>query len=133
VLSIELHTTASARVIPVLRAVAADLAARADFQLDSIDDLRIAVDDACAMLVGIAAAGARLSCRFTVWPKRIEAVVEVDVEDAAQPLPIGSFGWRVLECLAEEVKGCAVPAEPGQRGRMRIILGQHSVAALPWD
>ena len=93
----------------------------------------MAVGDACAMLVRIAAQGAMLSCRFTVRPERIEAVAEVDVEDGAQPLPLGSFGWRVLECLAEEVKACAVPAQPGQRGRVRITLGKQAVTALPWD
>ena len=130
---IELQTTASTVVIPVLRTIAADLAARAGFELDSIDDLRTAVDDACAMLVRIAAQGAMLSCRFTVRPERIEAVAEVDVEDGAQPLPLGSFGWRMLECLAEEVKAYAMPAQPGQRGRVRITLGKQAVTALPWD
>jgi serine/threonine-protein kinase RsbW len=133
VLSIELQTTASPVVIPVIRAVAADLAARADFELDSIDDLRMAVDDACAMLIRIAAPGATLSCRFTVWPERIEAVADVDVEDGANQLPTGSFGWRVLECLAEGVKAGVLPAEPGQRGRVRLILGKHARTVLPWD
>jgi serine/threonine-protein kinase RsbW len=134
-LTIELHTPASTVMIPVIRAVAADLAARADFDVDSIDDLRMAVDDACAMLVGIAAQGATLSCRFTVRPKRIkriEAVADVDVEDGAT-LPTRSFGWRVLECLAEVVKAGAVPGRPGQRGRVRITLGKHATTALPWD
>jgi serine/threonine-protein kinase RsbW len=131
-MSVELQTPASIVVISVFRAVAGDLAARADFELDSIDDLRMAVDDACAMLVGIAAPGATLSCRFTVWPERIEAVAEVDVEDGAEP-PCGSFGWRVLECLVEEVKACAVAAQSGQGGRVRITLGKHAMSALPWD
>lgn len=132
-LSIELHTPASPVVIPVIRAVAADLVTRADFEADSINDLQIAVDDVCAMVVGIAAQGATLSCRFTVWPKWLEAVVEVDVEDGAKSLPTGSFGWRVLECLAEQVKACVVPAQSGQCGRVRITLGKHAIAALPWD
>ena len=133
VLSIELHTTASTVVIPVIRAVAADLAALANFELDSIDDLRMAVDDACAMLLGIAGNSATLSCWFTVRPERIEAVAEVDVEDGAGPLPTGSFGWRVLECLAEEVSSCVLPAQAGQRGRVRMTLGKHPMPALPWD
>jgi serine/threonine-protein kinase RsbW len=110
VLRIELHTPAGPVVLPVIRAVAADLAARADFEVDSIDDLRMAVDDACAMLIDIAAQGATLSCRFTVRPERIEAVAEVDVEDGVKSLTTGSLRWRVLKCLAEEVKACALPA-----------------------
>jgi hypothetical protein len=68
VLSIELHTPVSPVMIPVIRVVAADLAARAGFETDSIDDARMAVDDACAMLVRVAAQGATLSSWFTVRP-----------------------------------------------------------------
>lgn len=91
----------SSLAIPTIRTVAADLATRAHFDLDSIDDLRMAVEDACAMLVRIAAPNATLSCRFTVRADRIElaADADVDVDDGAEALPTGSFGWRVLSLL----------------------------------
>ncbi|MEO7193650.1 MAG: ATP-binding protein [Pseudonocardiaceae bacterium] len=118
----ELRTTASTSAIPTIRTVAADLAARADFDLDSIDDLRMAVDDLCAMLARIAADNAMLSCAFTIRPERIEVAAEVEVDDVQDRLPTGSFGWRVLECLANEVSAVAVPAEPGRAGRVRVTL-----------
>lgn len=127
VVSIQLQAEASTMVIPTIRTVAADLAARADFDVDAIDDLRMAVDDACAMLVRIAAPGATLSCRFTVRPERIEVTVEVDVEDLRDPLPTGSFSWRVLECLADEVSAVALPGPGGQRGRVCITLAKDAV------
>ena len=37
--------------LSVLRTATAGLAARLDFTLDEIEDLRIAVDEACAMLL----------------------------------------------------------------------------------
>ncbi len=146
VLSIELHTAASPVTIPTIRTVAADLAARADFDLDSIDDLRMAVDDACAMLVRIAAVNTTLSCRFTVWAERIELAAEVEADSSADPLPIGSFGWRVLESLADEVNGLFLPPVPnpdvssldqpspltqGERGRVRIALAKGALTAPP--
>ncbi|MGH3902085.1 MAG: ATP-binding protein [Pseudonocardiaceae bacterium] len=114
--------------------VAADLAARADFDLDSIDDLRMAVDDVCAMLVRIAAANATLSCRFTVHADRIELVAEVDADDSVGPLPTRSFGWRVLESLADEVSASYLPGAPvsgvqSQGGRVRITLAKGTVTA----
>jgi serine/threonine-protein kinase RsbW len=109
--------------------VAADLAARADFDLDSVEDLRMAVDEACALLVCIAARNARLSCTFTVRPDRVELAVEVDVDDAADPLTPGSIGWRILNCLADEVNALVLPAEPGQHGRVCIILAKDSDAS----
>jgi serine/threonine-protein kinase RsbW len=130
VLSFELRTAASTVAIPTIRMVAADLAARADFDLDSIDDLRMAVDDVCAMLVRIAAHDANLSCRFTVRPERIEVAAEVDVDDVAQPLPTGSFSWRILESLADEVSVVPLAAKPGwQRGRMCITLAKNAATA----
>lgn len=129
VLSFELHTAASTVAIPTIRTVAADLAARADFDVDSIDDLRMAVDDLCAMLVRVAAADATLHCRFTVRHERIEVTAEIDVDDRADPLPTGSFAWRVLQCLADEVGASSVPAESGRHARVRITLAKDAVTA----
>jgi serine/threonine-protein kinase RsbW len=122
----ELHTAASATAIPTIRMVAADLAARADFDLDSVDDLRMAVEEACALLVRIAARNARLSCTFTVRPDRVELAVEVDVDEAADLPTPGSFGWRVLNCLADEVSALVLPAEPDQHGLVCITLAKDT-------
>ncbi|MDQ4094002.1 MAG: ATP-binding protein [Actinomycetota bacterium] len=127
-MSIELRTTASAIVIPTIRTVAADLAARADFDLDSIDDLRMAVDDVCAMLVRIAVLNATLSCAFTVRADRIELAAEVDADALAGPLPTTSFGWRVLESLTDEVSVQYLPGVQGQGGKVCITLAKGAVA-----
>jgi serine/threonine-protein kinase RsbW len=128
-LRLELRTAASTVVIATIRTVAADLAARADFDLDSIDDLRMAVDDLCAMLVRIAPADATLRCRFIAHPERVEVAADVDVEDGTEPPPTRSFGWRVLECLADEVSAKALPRELGQRGRVCITVAKNAVTA----
>jgi hypothetical protein len=36
-------------------------------------------------------------------PERVELAAEVDIDNVDDPLPIGSIGWRVLNCLADEV------------------------------
>jgi serine/threonine-protein kinase RsbW len=126
-LRLELRTAASTVVIATIRTVAADLAARADFDLDSIDDLRMAVDDLCAMLVRIAPPDATLRCRFTAYPERIEVAADVDVEDGTEPPPTRSFSWRVLECLADEVSAEALPRELGQRSRICITVVKNAV------
>jgi serine/threonine-protein kinase RsbW len=129
VVCVELRTAANTVVIPTVRTVAADLAARADFDLDAIDDLRMAVDDLCAVLVRIAADDAMLECRFAVCAERIEVVAEVDVDGGADPLPTGSFGWRVLECLVDEVSVVSLPVEAGRATRIRVTLAKDAVRA----
>jgi serine/threonine-protein kinase RsbW len=91
------------------------------------------VDDACAMLVAIAAPNATLSCRFTVRADGIELAVDVDVDDGAEPLPTGSFGWRVLSYLADEVTARIVAGEPGQHARVGITVAKDAVTTPPWD
>ena len=122
----EVRTAASATAIPTIRMVAADLAARADFDLDSVDELRMAVNEACALLVRIAARHARLTCTFTVGPDRVEVAVEVDVDEKGNPLTPGSIGWRVLNCLADEVHALVLPAKPGQHGLVCILLAKDA-------
>jgi serine/threonine-protein kinase RsbW len=128
-LSLELRAAASTVVIPTIRTVAADLAARADFDLDAIDDLRMAVDDLCAMLVRIAAVDAPLRCRFTVSPERIEVAADVEVDDPAQPVSTRTFGWRVLECLADDVRAVSLPGAVGQRARVCITVAKDAATA----
>ena len=128
-LSLELRTAANTVVIATIRTVAADLAARADFDLDSIDDLRMAVDDLCAMLVRIASQDAMLRCRFTARPERIEVAADVEVEEGTEPPPRRSFSWRVLECLADDVSAEALPRELNQRSRICITVAKNAATA----
>ena len=48
---VEIRLPADSAYLSVLRTATAGLAARLDFTLDEIEDLRIAVDEACAMLL----------------------------------------------------------------------------------
>ena len=74
---VEVRTSATAALIPTIRAVASDLAARADFDLDAISDLRMAVDEACATLVDVAAPATMLQCTFRVHAEHIEVHAHV--------------------------------------------------------
>src|SRR3954449_8638439 len=95
--TVEVRTTASAALIPTIRAVASDLAARADFDLDAISDLRMAVDEACATLVDVAAPASSLRCVFHVGPERIQVHAEVQADKPDTTVSTDTFGWRVLQ------------------------------------
>lgn len=98
-----LSVPAESAYLSVLRTATAGLAARLHFTLDEIEDLRIAVDEACAMLVSDAVEGSGLTCRFSVADDWLSISVEVP-RNGARPLP-GSqtFAWKVLSALAGEV------------------------------
>ncbi|WP_226370160.1 ATP-binding protein [Pseudonocardia oceani] len=120
--TVEVRTSASAALIPTIRAVASDLAARADFDLDAISDLRMAVDEACATLVDVAAPRSVLHCTFHVRHDGIEVRAEVEVGDPTSAVSTDTFGWRVLQTLADEVDVLASPAVDGGRPTVGIRL-----------
>ena len=67
--AVEIRLPADSAFLSVLRTATAGLAARLDFTLDEIEDLRIAVDEACAMLLPYAIETAQLTCRFELTPR----------------------------------------------------------------
>lgn len=120
--TVEVRTSATAALIPTIRAVASDLAARADFDLDAISDLRMAVDEACATLVDAAEPTSQLQCRFFVRPERIRVHVQVQAAKPDTVLSTDTFGWRVLQTLADEVEVLHEPATAGRPATVGIRL-----------
>jgi serine/threonine-protein kinase RsbW len=120
---VEVRIEASAAQISAVRVVAADLAARQDYDLDSVSDLRMAVDEACATLVPLAAPGTMLSCRFVVGADKIELVATVVTAEPVH-VPQNTFGWRILSTLADQVRAFTVEGDStaGQPPQVGIRL-----------
>lgn len=102
--------------LSVLRTATAGLAARLDFTLDDIEDLRIAVDEACAMLLSQAIPGSSLECCFTL--NADEMTISVSVPSLNPRTPSGdTFAWTVLSALAGTVE-----AQVGPGDRLAIVM-----------
>ena len=93
--------------LSVLRTATAGLAARLHFALDEIEDLRIAVDEACAMLLAVAAKDADLQCRFSVTNDALTVEVTVATVRGAKLPPESSFAWKVLRALTTSASATA--------------------------
>lgn len=91
----------------VLRTATAGLAARLHFALDEIEDLRIAVDEACAMLLAIATRDAELECRFSVTDDALTVEVTVPTTSGARLPAESSFAWKVLTALTTSANATA--------------------------
>jgi serine/threonine-protein kinase RsbW len=109
--------------LSVLRTATAGLAARLDFTLDEIEDLRIAVDEACAMLLSQAIPGTSLECDFELGTDSMTITVLVV---AAQPRTPArdTFAWTVLSALAGDVDAKLEPDD-----RVAIVLRKHRGAS----
>ena len=97
-----LRLPAAGAYLSVLRTATASLASRLDFTIDDIEDLRIAVDEACAMLLAQAVPGADLDCAFELTADAIAMTVTVATLEGEQPSR-DTFAWTVLTALVGEV------------------------------
>lgn len=93
----------------VLRTLTAGLAARLDFTLDDIEDLRIAVSEAVSMVLDEADAGATLDCRFLLSTGELALTISTASQTPTAP-DYESFGWQVLATLTAEA---AIDTAPG--------------------
>ena len=96
---VELRLPADSAYVAVLRTTSAGLAARLDFTLDDIEDLRMAVGEASALVLPAAEPGSDLVCQFFMRPGELTIAVGVP---SRQPDPPdeNSFAWQVLTTLA---------------------------------
>lgn len=99
---VEIRLPADSAYLSVLRTATAGLAARLDFTLDEIEDLRIAVDEACAMLLPNAIETAALTCRFELLPDTLSVTVTIPTTRGQLP-ERDTFSWTVLTALAGDV------------------------------
>lgn len=108
---LELRVPTTATQLPAVRAMAADLAMRMDYDLDAVEDLRLAVDEACATLVLVAEGDARLTVVFETTRSGLHIDAWVPTAEGTD-VPRDGFGWAVLETLVDSVEGR--PADQGQ-------------------
>jgi serine/threonine-protein kinase RsbW len=116
---------AAGAYLSVLRTATAGLAARLDFTLDEIEDLRIAVDEACAMLLSQALPGADLECEFALESDSMRVSVSVLTQDGQEPSR-DTFAWTVLSALAGDVDSTA-----GVDNRVTITLNKRRSGSAP--
>jgi serine/threonine-protein kinase RsbW len=97
---VELRLPADGAYVSVLRTTTAGLAARLDFPIDDIEDLRIAVGEASAMVLAEADPGGELLCRFYLRPGELTVSVGVTASHVVAAPDYDSFAWQVLTTLA---------------------------------
>jgi serine/threonine-protein kinase RsbW len=110
--------------VHVLRAVTAAVASRMRMSFDAIEDLRLAVDEASAWLLGTNPGASSLILRLLPLDDRLEAVVAVEPgagkawppADVEQGLP-----WRILTALVDTLALGTDPSEPS------ISLGKRTL------
>ena len=118
---VELRLPADGAYVSVVRTTTAGLAARLDFLIDDIEDLRIAVGEACAMVLPEADLESDLVCSYYLDSGRLTVDVAVTASSPEGP-EYDSFAWQVLSSMATHAEADA------SDGRFAIRLTMESVA-----
>ena len=82
---LELRVPTTPTQLPAVRAMAGDLAMRMDYDLDAVEDLRLAVDEACAILAALGQDGEPLTVVFETT--RTGLHIDAWVPAASNPYP----------------------------------------------
>lgn len=101
--AVEVRVPAEVTFVATLRLVAASLGARCELTVDDIEDLRLAVDEACALLLPLAVAGSGLEARFELAPGALAVTASVATDQPEAQFDRTGFAWTVLTALASEV------------------------------
>lgn len=121
---VELRVPADGVYASVLRTTTAALAARLDFTIEDIEDLRMAVAEAVAMVLEEADDDSDLVSTFALAPGEMTVAVSVSAQSPGEP-DYDSFGWQVLTTLATRAKVDATG------GRFTVSMTVNSTALAP--
>jgi serine/threonine-protein kinase RsbW len=99
----ELRLPAETAYVSVLRMTTAGIAARLDFTLDDIEDLRIAVGEACALVLDGADPDGSLQASYLVGDDELTVQIAADGAAAVEP-DRDSFAWQVLSALCTRIE-----------------------------
>jgi serine/threonine-protein kinase RsbW len=119
---VTVQVPADSAYIAVLRTTTAGLATRLDLTLDAIEDLRIAVNEACALLLRQADSGAALDCVYELRPHEMTVTVSAPTRGSELPSTDG-LAWAVLNALAG-----SVDAQLGPNGTVSISVSRRGGA-----
>lgn len=99
---VEMCVPADSAYVATLRLTASSLAGHADLTVDEIDDLALAVDEACALLLPHANGGP-LTGRFAIAPGELSVAVGLSGQPGSE-VDRGGFGWTLLSALADHLQ-----------------------------
>ena len=99
---LELRVPITPTQLPAVRAMVGDLAMRMDYDLDAVEDLRLAVDEASAILSLVSTGEAPLTVVFETSRAGLHIEAWVPTVEGKE-VPRDGFGWAVLATLVDAV------------------------------
>ena len=120
---VELALPARRSMMLVLRLTTAGVVARAGLTVDRMDDVKLAVEEACSCLINETAGPERLRLRFT----EADGALHISIcGEGGTPAPVGEDEREVVRCILESlVDGAQLTADAAAVTgvELRVALG----------
>jgi serine/threonine-protein kinase RsbW len=121
---IEVSLPAQPEFLHILRSVVASAAASRDFTIDSIDDLRLVVDEACGQVLELSPDSTVLNLTIGFRDGALELTVSGDGSSSKTPEDIKeSMAWTILSALSDSVN-----IEDGSLPAVRLTKSNRQVS-----
>jgi serine/threonine-protein kinase RsbW len=108
VATIHLRVPAHPDYVGLIRSTAGHVAARADLTVEQIDDLRLAVDEAFALLISHNPNLGDVSVTFEVAADTLS--INLLGPDGSPELDRSTFAWKVLQALVADLQVTTTPS-----------------------
>ena len=92
--------------------------------VDALDDLKLAVDEACALAIAAAPADTDLTVTLRVTGQTVEVEL-LSVSSTGTPIRTNTFAWTVLTALVDTVE-----TRVSEDGLLSIRLGAHGIESV---
>ncbi|HEV3503899.1 MAG TPA: hypothetical protein VG637_01275, partial [Actinomycetes bacterium] len=123
--AVRIEIPASGEYLAVLRAAATGLAAGLHFTYEEIDDLRIAVDEACTQLLARRGSATTLNVAYHLAEAELRVDVSIEAADRGEPLERDTFAWQILSAMTDEVREQSEDAGCGSASARRAAAGER--------
>lgn len=114
--------------VPGLRALLAEQALRADFDLDFIDDVRLAVDEVCALVLVNCTPADVVTVRLLVDARHVR--IDASVPTTRDEPRVDGLSLRVLDALADSLDHRIDESGPE---RVFQLVFERSRRPSPWS
>jgi serine/threonine-protein kinase RsbW len=109
--SIRLRIPASSAWVVLARTTATACCARLDFDIERLEDVRLAVDEVAGLLIAQSRPGSDISCVFTPYDDgRLDIALSAATDTGVLP-QTDTFAWAVLTALVDDVRATVDSAE----------------------
>jgi serine/threonine-protein kinase RsbW len=115
---VTLRIPAERDYVVLVRSAAGHLGVRAGFSMAEMQDWRLAVDEACGLLLlpdEVDATGEELECVFRLGPQGLAVTVSAEARPGSKP-QVGGFGWSLLAALVDDLQWAE------EEGRVRVDI-----------